>query len=244
MSDQWKYTLKVVVAVLLCGIIVVAGINIYKQVFNKNVVPVSFTVSDMEHELAIIKIDLETYHKLSDMTINKIITSMRKTSLKYELPVGLLHCINRVESEYQFNIVHPTVTVLIGKQKLVTNAVGTSGILWCYWGEQLKKENIAQMETDLFYPDVSIEAEGYILRWLINDELSNVKKDSLKNERITKLNILAHVVKRYYGAYSEQYLSKMETVTSDLWMRRIAEDLTSEKDTLPNHVVLNKETIK
>lgn len=202
---------------------------------------INTTLINMDYELGIIKSDLQTYNKLSDNVIEVILSALKETAIKDTLPVGLLHCINRVESEYQYNIVHPTVTVSYKGKMLTTNAVGTGGILWCYWGDSLKARNIAQTEMDLFFPDKSIRGTGFILRYMINDEIRIAKRNG---QRITSNNILARVVKRYYGAYSEQYLGRMQSITSDLWMKRMAQDIINEKDTAYNHVIINKETMK
>ena len=197
---------------------------------------------NMDYELGIIKSDLQTYNKLSDENINDILNALKETAIRDTLPVGLLHCINRVESEYQFNIIHPVVNVLVKGKMITTNAVGTGGIMWVYWGDSLKKYRNIQMESDLFFPVKSIKATGYILRWMINDELRISRIDTAR--KINSLNILSKIVKRYYGAYSDIYLSRMQNVTSDLWMKRIANDIINKKDTVANHVILNKETIK
>lgn len=203
---------------------------------------------NMDYELGIIKSDLETYNKLSDEVIEKILVALKETALKENLPVGLLHSINRVESEYQYNIVHPTVEVPVGKDKdgkpifVKTNAVGTGGIMWVYWKDSLRNAKIAQTEMDLFFPDKSIRATGYILRWMINDELRLASKDS--NYKLNPSNILRQVVKRYYGAYSEQYLARMQNITSDLWMKRMAFEIFGQKDTVSHFVIINKETMK
>lgn len=202
---------------------------------------------NMDYELGIIKSDLQTYNKLSDEVIEIILNSLKETALKENIPVGLLHCINRVESEYQYNIVHPTVEVPIGKGKdgkpifVRTNAVGTGGIMWIYWKDSLRANKIAQTEMDLFFPDKSIKATGYILRWMINDELRIAKRDT--THKINPTTILRQVVKRYYGAYSEPYLARMQNVTSDLWIKRMAFEILGQKDTTNHYVILNQETI-
>ena len=68
---------------------------------------------------------------------------------------------------------------------------------------------------DLILPDVNIHASAFILRWLINDEFS-------RNKNLSRANFLSNVVRRYYGAYDQGYLSKMEKYTSDLWMKRMS----------------------
>jgi hypothetical protein len=47
----------------------------------------------------------------------------------------------------------------------------------------------------------------------------------------SEYTILDNVIRRYYGAYSNTYLNKMELVTSDLWMKRIAKEIIRTKRT-------------
>lgn len=168
------------------------------------------------YELDIVKADLETYGS-SKMFLDIAIPEIKSTSEKYKIPIGLLHAIFRVESDYRFNITHADVVVPVKGKSAKTNAVGLGGILWVYWGESLRSEKIAEVEQDLFLPNVSIRATGYILRYLIDSEIKAGGKNSY--------NILSNVVRRYYGAYSSLYMSKMQNYTSDLWMKRIGMEL-------------------
>lgn len=180
-------------------------------------------IDDTPYELELVREDLQTYGYSTHVS-NIIIDEIEKTSKIYKLPIGLMHAIFRVESDYKFNITHPTVTVPVHGKTITTNAIGLGGILWCYWGDSLKVKGIAENEIDLYLPDINVRASGYILRYLIDDEMN--KKTLSVN------NILDNVVTRYYGAYSSLYLAKMERITSDLWMKRIAKELikTFKKD--------------
>ena len=168
------------------------------------------------YELDIIRADLNTYGS-SKMFLDIVIPEIKETSEKYRIPIGLLHAIFRVESDYRFNITHDKVVVTVKGNNVATNAVGLGGILWVYWGDSLRANKIAEVEQDLFLPNVSIRATGYILRVLINSEIKAGGKNSY--------NILANVVKRYYGAYNDQYVERMKNYTSDLWMKRIGMEL-------------------
>lgn len=168
------------------------------------------------YELDIVKADLETYGS-SKMFLDIAIPEIKATSEKYKIPIGLLHAIFRVESDYRFNITHADVVVSVKGKSEKTNAVGLGGILWVYWGDSLRSQKIAEVEQDLFLPNVSIRATGYILRYLIDSEIKAGGKNSY--------NILSNVVKRYYGAYNEAYVDRMRQYTSDLWMKRIGMEL-------------------
>jgi hypothetical protein len=168
------------------------------------------------YELDIIRADLNTYGS-SKMFLDIVIPEIKEASEKYRIPIGLLHAIFRVESDYRFNITHDKVVVTVKGNNVATNAVGLGGILWVYWSDSLRANKIAEVEQDLFLPNVSIRATGYILRVLIDSEIKAGGKNSH--------NILANVVKRYYGAYNDQYVERMKNYTSDLWMKRIGMEL-------------------
>lgn len=201
------------IGVILLSILVVC-IGVYFIYVNRAQEKIVYVNSN--YELDIVKADLETYGS-SKMFLDIAIPEIKVTSEKYKIPIGLLHAIFRVESDYRFNITHADVVVPVKGKSARTNAVGLGGILWVYWGESLRAEKIAEVEQDLFLPNVSIRATGYILRYLIDSEIKAGGKNSY--------NILSNVVKRYYGAYSESYTMKMKSYTSDLWMKRIGMEL-------------------
>ena len=174
-------------------------------------------VLNYETDLEIVKQDLITYQKFSPSTIKTVLTSIDSASRRWDIPVGLLHAIFRVESEYNFWIEHPTVTVKVYGKPTRTQAIGIGGVIWEFWSDSLKKHNIAQTRTDLYLPEVNIEASAAILRWITNTKLE-------KNST-TEYNLINNIISGYYGAYDKMYHKKMERITSDLWLKRIAKML-------------------
>ena len=200
------------------GIVFLFGLDNYlnKDINSSEIDTTSYSIQNKYYELGIVRDDLITYGR--SKRVSKLITeTIEEVTEEYNLPIGLLHAIFRVESEYKFNITHPTVNVSVKGNNVSTNAIGLGGVLWVYWGDSLRSKGIAETELDLYLPDVNVRASGYVLRYLIDDEI--------KRKELSEINILDNVIKRYYGAYSPLYLSKMERVTSDLWMKRIAKDL-------------------
>jgi hypothetical protein len=171
------------------------------------------------YEIALVKADLETYGYISNHVENLIIKSILDAHKHYNIPIGLLHCIFRVESDYKFNIDHPTVTVSVHGKRITTHAIGLGGVMWCFWGDSLKAHGIAQMETDLYLPDINIRASAYILSVYIKGELKNSNQ----------YNILDNIISKYYGAYNNLYMSKMEKITSDLWMKRMSKAILIDR---------------
>ncbi len=186
--------------------------------FTKNSLP--FTPSQSSFELELVKEDLQTYGTFSTRVQNIILSEIDSCSAKYRIPIGLLHAIFRVESEYRFNIDHPKVTITIKGKLITTHAIGIGGVMWAIWKDSLRYHNIASKESDLYLPDVNIQASAYIL--------SDAIKQALRDKKSPKYNLLNRVVRSYYGAYSAIYMAKMERVTSDLWMKRITKTLLNE----------------
>ena len=167
------------------------------------------------YQLAIVNNKINNLDYLSNRVGNLIQISMQEASEKYKLPIILLHAIFKVESDYMYWVKHPTVRVMAQGKEILTNAIGLGGIMWCFWGDRLKANHIAETKSDLYMPDVNVMASAYILRTLIDDVVKN-------NPRLTKKNILSKVIRQYYGAYSNHYLRKMQRFTSKLWMEQVA----------------------
>ena len=194
-------------------------------------------VINYETDLDIVRQDLITYQKLSPTTIEEVLASIDAASKKWDIPVGLLHAIFRVESEYNFWINHPTVTVTVHQKRVRTQAIGLGGIIWEFWSDSLRKHNIAMTRTDLYLPEKNIEGSAAILRWITDAKL---KKNST-----TEYNLINQIISGYYGAYDKTYHSKMERITSDLWLKRIARMLFVKESPTKHKVVQSKkDTLK
>ena len=146
----------------------------------------------------------------------QIIRAIDSTSKEFRLPVMLIHAIIRIESEYKIDAAHPEVTTTVAGKKTKIKAAGLGGIVWEIWEDSLKAKGIAETRTDLLFPESNIRATGYILR----DATDKIMK-SPTSER----TIVRKIIRQYYGAYSVPYENRMEKVTSDLSMKRIARDL-------------------
>jgi hypothetical protein len=220
-DKKMKKKLLVSFGILLIWIVMsIVGSVLYTKIFpSKLPVPINVRVVNESYEIELIKADLETYGTISSKVENIIIANIKDVHEKLGIPIGLLHCIFRVESEYRFNIDHPEVTVSVGKHTIKTHAIGLGGVMWCYWGDSLKAHKIAEKEFDLYLPDVNIQASGYILSVMI--------KEAIQDD-IADYGILDKIIRRYYGAYSEIYMVKMQKITSDLWLHRIAKDILHE----------------
>jgi hypothetical protein len=187
------------------------------------------------NELALIRKSINKANYISRRTGYLIQSSIQKASHDYRLPMILMHAIFKVESDYRYWIDHPKVRVVVHGKTISANAIGLGGVMWCFWGDSLKANHIAETKSDLYLPDVNVMASGYILRTLINEEAQN-------NPQLSKLNILNNVIRRYYGEYNKNYKMKMQKFTSVLWMKQVAsilmEDI-SNKDRSQQFATLN-----
>jgi len=227
MTEKERKPAVVILIIVICSLALFIGIlgavfgNPATWPFVKKS-PVTFEITPADNksfELDLVREDLQTYGTISARVQNIILTEIDSCSMEYKIPIGLLHSIFRVESEYKFNIDHPTVTIKLHGQIIKTHATGLGGVMWAIWQDSLKAHNIAQAETDLYLPDINIHASSYILSLAI--------KDALKNRQTGK-GLLDKIIRNYYGAYSDMYMSKMERVTSDLWMKRITKTILKD----------------
>lgn len=184
-------------------------------------------------EIELVQADLDTYENMSYQLTDRITSYIDSASIRYNIPIGLLHAIFRVESEYRFWITHPEVNIKYKDRYLKTSAIGLGGIIWEYWKDHLARENIAFAKSDLYLPSVNILAAASILRYLIDDEINK--------GHASEYNMINTIIKRYYGAYDKEYYSKMMRVTSDLWLKRLAKQIIAESqiDTLEDKIFID-----
>jgi len=166
-------------------------------------------------ELDLVKADLEVVGNLSPKVQNTIIEAINNSASRFKIPIGLLHGVFRIESDYRFYLNHPTVTIGVKGKQITTYAIGLGGVIWECWEDTLKKYKIAETRTDLYIPETAVLATACILRSIINDELP----------KSNSYTLMGKIVRRYYGAYSEMYLSKMQEKTSDLWLKRMTMEI-------------------
>lgn len=170
-------------------------------------------------ELTIVQLDLKEYTFLSTDMKDNMARAIDTASKTYRIPVGLLHAILRIESGYQFQIDHPTVTIRVHGKLIKTHARGCGGIIWEIWADTLVAHGIATAPSDLYVPEKNILATACILRITTNQALS---------EKPTSSSVIREVIRRYFGAYSPAYEARMSQVMTDLWLKRISRDLLTE----------------
>jgi hypothetical protein len=220
----------------LLGVIMTVIIPFSKLFTTTNVS--SSIKEQVSYELELVKDDLETYGGISARMQNIIINSIKSSSEEYKVPIGLIHAILRVESDYKYWIDHPVI-VVNGKQ---TCAKGIAGIVWEYWKDSLNVNKIAEMESDLYSPEVSIKGCAYILRVILNRVVNS-----------NSSNVLAlRLAEGYFGngtwggTDATDYKNKLIRYTSDLWMIRMTRILkdTGQFDSNKKDTIVNKDMNK
>jgi len=214
-------TMSIIFALAVGGVIGHSiGISSYVPVIEKLEAKVVATEREKEKEaeLTFVRLDLQEYQHLSPEIRERMLAALDSASRKYRIPVGFLHAILRIESNYQFQIDHPKVTIKIKGKPVTTCARGLGGVMWDIWADSLKANGICNAVSDLYVPENSIMASAYILRYETDRTLS-------RSKNVSAYNIIREIIKSYYGAYSAPYEARMMQVTNELWLKRIAKDL-------------------
>ena len=221
MNMKHQGIVSTVIIIFGLGCIIAAAIfgQYISNCFDHSSVKVDTVDQIRQVETQLIRYDLNEYSHLSTDIKDKIAKAILNTSQKYDIPPILMHAIFQIESDYRFNIDHDPVTLTILGKIVKTNAQGLGGIIWEVWQERLKAEEIAETKSDLYVPQNNIAATGFILRLIINEELSKKKSG----------NIVERIIAQYYGQASSRYENKMRLVTSKLMLKRIEREIKESK---------------
>jgi hypothetical protein len=151
---------------------------------NVTVLPTTYIASNTLKEY------IASYKELSNRQVVKIHKAVLKASNKYKIPASILVSILAQESSFRSYIKHSTVKVSVSysKNKISTNAVGMSGIIWEIWKDKLIEAKIAEVKSDLYDTEISINAMAFILAY---------NRDTY--EELEDLTKLESAVQRYYG---------------------------------------------
>lgn len=143
--------------------------------------------------------DIKTYHQLSPSIQKVIIEQIVKTSKKYNINPLIIYSLIHTESSMRFQIQHGLVHLKIDGKRVNTRAVGLGGIIWEWWGSQLRRANIAQARSDLFLPVINIKAIGYILNAFY--KMHKLPGCKTKDESM---------LRRYFGGNFKSYSDKID----------------------------------
>ena len=218
MKNHTRYILGVVTGMLIMVITWAINSNMISKTSGEEIKDsIIVFVNNPPYELALVEDDLKTYNHLSSNARQEILDSLYGAYKRFKVPIGLMHAVTRTESEYRFWITHPNVNVKIHGKRVKTNAVGMGGIIWEIWGDTLKHFNVAYNKSDLYMPGVGITAQACVLHLIIAEVMA---------DNVPVYNIVSRVQTKYYGAYAKEYMARKKLVTSDLWIKRIAKEIS------------------
>jgi len=177
--------------------------------------------SDRDMEREMIRYDIEESGNqigLSRRQQEEYLVYLDSAAARYRLPMILVHTIAYVESAYDPSAIHPVISVK-GKK---TRAIGLMGMVWEYNGAALIKQGIASSKLELTEPRINLMAGAYIIH-------ADIEEIFAKNPTLREDMFFDELIKKYYGAYDENYksriLTKIKDISSKQWIRRAVKNI-------------------
>lgn len=143
---------------------------------------------------------------LSSRQRKEILDAIAATSNLYSVSPLILYSIASVESSFRAWITHNQVEIQ-GKKD---NAIGLTGILYTWWGDQLKDSNIIETKTDLYNPQINILACGYVFNEL--RKLPLLKGTTTRTES---------ALRRYFGGNYKSYSDKIHAKIGSIIFKKV-----------------------
>jgi hypothetical protein len=173
---------------------------------------VQFTADDLRHDIN------KMYPALSSRVKTVIIDTILRESNKYNVNPLILYSLIHTESSMRPWIEHKRILITIKGKKKYIRAVGLGGVVWEWWGNALKKANIAEVRSDLFDPEVNIKAVAYIYNAFY--KMEKHKKASTQDES---------AMIRYFGGGYKSYFVKIDTKVAQLIRQKLYRPCKKEK---------------
>ncbi len=165
---------------------------------------VQFTKVDMQKDIIL------TYSNISNRVKKQIIDAIIKASSKYNINPLILYSLIHTESSMRPWIEHTPTYIVKDKKKIKIRAVGLGGVVWEWWGDKLKANNIADVRSDLFDPTINIFATAFIYNEMF-------KKTKLKDAKTQDESAMI----RYFGGNYKWYFQKINTKIAKLISTKI-----------------------
>ena len=161
---------------------------------------VTLSMEDLQNDLKNNATFLSTKNRLL------VINSIEEASKKYDINPIILYGLIYTESSFRYWIKHKAV--IINKKK--EQAIGLAGVMYSWWGEKLKKENIIETKSDLFGIRENILSCAFILNELKQKPLLK----GTKNKTVSGL-------RRYFGGNYKWYSQKIENKIGKLIFKKV-----------------------
>lgn len=150
---------------------------------------------------------------ISKATKELIFNNVMANSKKYGISPLIVTSLISVESSFMFWIGHKQCSVTLDNgKKAKIRAVGLGGVVWEFWGSKLIQNGIAKTRSDLYKPEVNIEAICYIL--------TELKKQPLKKGAKTATE---SALLRYFGGNYQTYITRIAKKMFDIIKYDIAQ---------------------
>ena len=165
---------------------------------------VQFTAEDLEADIN------KMYPSISKRVKHIITKSILTESNKYGINPLILYSLLHTESSMRPWIEHKRILIKIKDKKIYIRAVGLGGVVWEWWGNELKEAGIAEVRSDLFDPEVNIKAVAYIYNVFYNKKIH--KKASTQDES---------AMIRYFGGGYKSYFEKIDKKVAQLIRQKL-----------------------
>ena len=142
--------------------------------------------------------DLNKYSYISKRVKDDILDAIVDSAEEFNVSPIILYGILQTESSMRPWIRHSEVAIIKDKASVKVRAIGLGGIVWEWWGDDLRANGIAEVRSDLYDPAVNIRAVAYIF--------SLMKEMPLKG---TAKNARESALLRYFGGNYPSYITKV-----------------------------------
>jgi soluble lytic murein transglycosylase-like protein len=144
--------------------------------------------------------DLNKYSYISNRVKENILDAIVDSAEEFNVSPIILYGILQTESSMRPWIRHSEVAIVKDKASVKVRAIGLGGIVWEWWGDDLRANGIAEVKSDLYDPEVNVKAVAYIF--------SLMKEMPLKG---TAKNARESALLRYFGGNYPSYITKVYT---------------------------------
>jgi soluble lytic murein transglycosylase-like protein len=144
--------------------------------------------------------DLNKYSYISSRVKDDILDAIVDSAEEFNVSPIILYGILQTESSMRPWIRHSEVAIVKDKASVKVRAIGLGGIVWEWWGDDLRANGIAEVKSDLYDPAVNVRAVAYIF--------SLMKEMPLKG---TAKNARESALLRYFGGNYPSYITKVYT---------------------------------
>lgn len=163
-----------------------------EEVFAFNNSFINLTKDDLEK-------DLKQYSNISNRVKKDIIETVLTVANQYKINPLIIYSLLHAESSMNFFIEHTPVVQNINNKQVKTNALGLGGVIWEWHSDDLIREGIAEVKSDLYDPKINIRATAFVYDKMY--KLEKIKDAKSQDES---------AMLRYFGAANKGYFERID----------------------------------